>query len=174
MNMRNVVEDNLKLEYEHCPLCRGIGKIQETEICPVCKGEGFWEFYPDVNHKAVVALLQGDTRENPHVKELCDRRMAQVTPDNLEAVLKLLDRSGATDDDFNALQLAGATKWGWAWVHVNRFVIELCRLCGGEATEHRYALTKLAWKWLTEENQTKIDTSKKIDASIDKLNSALL
>ena len=153
--------------FDTCTLCHGSGKLADDK-CPVCNGMGLWEFVSEDNHLAVQALVYGETPANPHVKELCDRRTAQVTPDNLEVVLNLLDRKEATESDFNALQLAGATKWGWAWVHANRFAIELCRLCGGESTTHRYALTKLAWKWLSEENQ------KKVDAPIDRIQPELL
>jgi len=154
-------------DFDTCALCHGTGEVDDGK-CPVCKGFGLWEFVAEDNHRAVVSLLQGDTPENPHVKELCDRRLAQVTPDNLEAVLKLLERTPCSENDFNALHAAGAKRWGWAWVHANRFAIELCRLCGGDPTEHRAALTKMAAKWLAEENQ------KKVDAPIDKLNPDLL
>ena len=145
-------------DFDTCTLCRGIGKI-EAETCPICKGMGLWEFVVDNNHKAVVTLLSGETPESDLIKDLCNRRLAQVTPDNIEAVLKLLERSQKTD--FEALHAFGAKKWGWAWVHANRFAIELARLCGVDSTKYSLALSRLASKWLTEENQ------KKVDASID-------
>lgn len=147
-------------DFDTCALCKGTGKV-EAGSCPVCKGMGLWEFVVEDNHKAVTALVSGELPENETVKAMCNRRLAQVTPDNIEAVLQLLE-STARNDDFEALHASGAAKWGWAWVHANRFAIELCRLCGVDSTEHRLALTRLAWKWLTEEN------SKKVDAPIDK------
>jgi hypothetical protein len=154
-------------DFDTCALCHGSGELT-TGKCPICNGFGLWEFVNEDNNLAVQSLVRGETPANEHVKELCERRLAQITPDNLESVLDLLEKEEPTDDDFNALQLDGATRWGWAWVHANRFAIELARLCGGDPTEHRYALSRIAWKWLLEENQ------KKIDAPIDKLNPSLL
>jgi hypothetical protein len=147
-------------DFDTCTLCKGSGKV-ESGKCPVCKGMGLWEFVVEDNHLAVHALLTGETPESEWVKTLCNRRMAQVTPDNIEDVLRLLEAS-VQNTDFDALHASGAKKWGWAWVHANRFAIELCRLCGGDSTKHALALSRLAWKWLTEENQ------KKVDAPIDK------
>ena len=61
------------------------------------------------------------------------------------------------ENAFQGLQDAGSEKWAWAWLHANRFAVELCKLCGGVPTEHRYALSRLAWNWLSEENQKKVD-----------------
>ena len=113
-----------------------------------------WEFVVNENQKAVTALLTGETPENAAIKALCDRRLAQVTPDNIEAVLTLME-SSTRNDDFEALHATGAKRWGWAWVHANRFAIELCRLCGVDSTKHPLGVTRLAWKWLSEENPKK-------------------
>ena len=145
--------------YDTCILCHGKGKIQGRQICPVCEGEGLWEFVVDDNARAVQCLVNGETPENEHIREICDRRLAQVTPDNFYQMMAL--QGSGTESDFDALHDAGARKWGWAWAHANRFAIELARLCGGNPTEHRVALSRLAWKWLQEENQ------KKVDAPID-------
>lgn len=153
-------------QYDTCDLCKGKGKIYKEKLsveCPICHGYGYWEFVSEENHLAVQALLTGISPEDPHVQEICNRRLAQITPDNIEEALNFLEE-GITDEGyaFNAIQGNGATKWGWAWLHANRFAIELCRLCGGNSTKHRLGLSLLAWKWLKEEDQ------KKIDAPIDK------
>jgi hypothetical protein len=141
-------------KYDTCALCTGKGKAQGKK-CPVCNGYGYWEFIEDNNHLAVKTLQTGQIFEG-EVKELCDRRMNQLTPDNMQAVLQ--DLSGGTEEDFNAIHKAGAQKWGWAWVHANRFAIELCKLSGGDPTEHCLSLSRLVWIWLEEENQKKVDT----------------
>ena len=151
--------------FDTCTLCKGSGKIS-SGICLICNGMGLWEFVVDDNHKAVAALVSGETPESEEAKAICDRRLAQVTPDNIQIVLAMLETP--KKNDFEALHDAGSKKWGWAWVHANRFAIELARLCGVEPTAHRAALTRLAWNWLSEEK------SKKIDAPIDKPSSPAL
>jgi hypothetical protein len=153
-------------KYDTCVLCKGVGKI-EGKLCVVCNGEGFWEFVAENNYLALKCLLEGETPANEEVKEICDRRLAQVNPDNLNEVLGPLE-AAAKETNFDALHQAGSEKWGWAWLHANRFAIELVKLCGGVPTDHSMACSWLAWKWLSEENQ------KKIDAPIDNPESPVL
>ena len=154
-------------DFDTCNLCHGSGKLQ-NENCPVCQGIGLWEFVSEDNHLAVLTLLNMEYHvENSRAKEICNRRLQQVTPDNIEGTLASLEKS-TTEADFNALHASGAKNWGWAWVHANRFAIELARLCGSDPTAHRYGLTRLAFNWLFEENQ------KKVDAPIDKFNPSVL
>jgi hypothetical protein len=149
--------------FDACETCDGSGKINGRK-CAFCEGTGFWEFVAEDNHLALQALRGGDPA-NENIKALCDRRLKQVTPDNLGIVLALLE---VEDFDFDALQQSGAERWGWAWLHANRFAIELVKLCGGIPTQHGLACSKLAWKWLSEENQ------KKVDAPIDNPNPVAL
>jgi hypothetical protein len=140
-------------DFDTCTLCKGTGKI-EAGTCPVCKGMGLWEYMVNDNQKAVTALLNGEPPETETVKALCDRRLAQVTPDNIEDVIKLLE-AVLKNEDFDALHASGAKRWGWAWVHANRFAIGLVNLCGVDSAKHPLAVSRLAWKWLTEENPKK-------------------
>jgi hypothetical protein len=148
--------------YDTCALCKGKGKINRVQVCPVCKGEGLWEFVDEDNAKAVHSLLSGEAPENERVKRICEHRLASLTPDNFQDVIKAHDQPG-NESDFNTLHQAGAKAYGWAWLHTNRFAIELLRLCGGDPTDHRLAMTRLSLEWLLQENQ------KKIDAPIDRL-----
>jgi hypothetical protein len=142
-------------KYDICKTCEGSGSIH-GHPCVFCVGSGFWEFIAEDNYFAVEVLVNGIAPTNEKIKEICNRRLEQITPDNVSEVLAAY--AGA-NSDFDAIHQAGSEKWGWAWLHTNRFVIELVKLCGGNPLEHRMACSRLAWKWLSEENQIKIDAS---------------
>lgn len=156
------MKDNKIWSYDRCILCLGKGKNNNTgKPCVVCNGEGFWEFVSDINHLAVQVLLGNNSVENEQAKIICNRRLPELTPDNYQIVLRSLSNNIKNEDAFNAIHAAGASKWSWAWTHTNRFAIELCRLCGGVPTDYPLALSRLAWKWLSEEeNENSLLTSK--------------
>jgi hypothetical protein len=142
------------MNYGPCDLCGGSGKIQGTKICPVCDGFGVWEFIAEDNEAAVRFLNDPTADVSEYAKQICGERIHSLPPDQCETMLVILDRPTG---DYDALQLAGAERWGWAWVHANRFAIALCKLNGSDHVEHSYALSKMAWFWLDREKQTKIE-----------------
>jgi hypothetical protein len=159
------------MTYGPCDLCKGSGRIRGTDTCPVCDGFGIWGFVAEDNEAAVKFLNDPTVEVSEHAKFICGERIHSLPPDQCENMLVILDRPV---EDLNALHLAGAEKWGWAWVHANRFAIALCRLNGGDPTNHVYGLTKMAWFWLEREKQVKIEVpwivennSKKDDVAID-------
>jgi hypothetical protein len=144
-----------QIGYDLCTLCMGQGKIT-NDACPVCEGFGYVEFVVDENSRALNALRGEEADETS--KQICNRRLrdSKLNPDNIR--ITLLDlacgfRPGTDAEQaaFEALNDAGARRWGWTWTNANRFAVELAKLSGIPPAEHRYALTKLAYKWLHEE-----------------------
>ena len=145
------------MNYATCDLCSGKGKINGSQKCPVCDGFGIWEFVADDNEAAVRFLLDPTADVSDHAKFICGERIHSVPPDHFDVMMSVLDQPTKISS-FDELHEAGAVRWGWAWVHANRFAISLCRLNGGNSTEHAYGLTKLAWYWLDREKQEKVET----------------
>lgn len=145
--------------YSKCDVCAGRGTLRGMETCPACQGFGYFEFIAERNNEALEALINEAPTEE--AKATCNRRLADLTPDNVHTVLTEYGEGYVFGNDdevqaFTALHNAGATRWGWAWLHANRFAIELCRLNGGDYVRYRLAVSKLAWKWLEEEGQQKV------------------
>ncbi len=149
--------------YASCDLCKGKGKIRTKEECPICKGFGIWEFVAEDNEAAVRFLNDPEADVSEAAKELCGRRIAAFSPDTVDQTLLALELGSPQvgSPEFNAewdsIHQEGAAKWGWAWVHTNRFAIALCKLNGADHLQHPYALSQLVWNWLEEEQQEKID-----------------
>lgn len=138
------------MNYGPCDLCEGTGKILGKKECPVCLGFGVWEFVADDNEAALRFLKDPDADVSDFAKKICGERIHSLPPDHYEAMLRVLDHPQETLDE---LHMAGARKWGWAWTHANRFAIALCKLNGGDPTQHSYGLAKMAWSWLEKEKQ---------------------
>lgn len=159
------------MTYSRCELCEGKGKIRGNEVCPNCDGFGIWEYVTDDNDAALRFLNDPEADVSDHAKFICGERIHSLPPDNIEDMLRVLDHP---QEPLEALHKAGSEKWGWAWLHANRFAIALYKLNGGDPTEHPYGIAKVAWFWLDRENQQKIEApwvseknSKKVDAPID-------
>ena len=93
--------------YAACETCDGSGKIDGRQ-CTFCSGTGFWEFVADDNHLAL-RVLRGEIEPDKRIKDLCNRRLKQVTPKNVHLFLGVLE---IEQIDFDALQQAGAERWG--------------------------------------------------------------
>ena len=162
----------MEMTYGPCELCEGKGKIQENEKCPNCDGFGIWEFVADDNDAALRFLKDVDAPDvSDHAKAICGDRIHSIPPDNIEQMLRVLDHP---QESFDELHRAGSKKWGWAWLHANRFAIALCRLNGLDPKEHPYGISKVTWCWLERENQEKIEApwvrkkdEKNVDVAID-------
>lgn len=162
------------MTYAPCELCEGKGKIRGNEMCPNCDGFGIWDYVADDNEAAVRFLKDSEATDvSDHAKIICWERIHSLPPDNIEQMLRVLDKP--TKESFDELHKAGSQKWGWGWLHANRFAIALCRLNGIDPKKHAYGITKVSWYWLERENQEKIEapwvtenSSKKIDVAIDK------
>ena len=141
----------MKWAYSQCEVCKGTGQVLQKD-CPVCEGEGMWEFPANFTEE-VLRALNLDAQVSPEAKAVCDQRIQAFTPDDVDIVLGQVNQG----DSFEALHEAGAFRWGCAWLHTNRFAIELCKLCGGDHVRHRESLSVLSWLWLEREGQQKPD-----------------
>jgi hypothetical protein len=145
-----------QLKIDKCYSCKGNGKIDKI-TCPVCEGYGVWEYIPDVNDAAVTYLLNPCAVVSDEAKKICNDRITTINANNPLASMNLA--STVIDDPkitaLEDLHSVGAERWGWAWLHTNRFAIELLRLHGVNPKIHSHALANLAWLWLESEGQVR-------------------
>lgn len=154
------------LQYGNCALCKGKGTFLGKK-CTLCDGFGLWEFVVDDNEGAVRFLVdpQADVSEN--AKILCGQRIHSIPPDFMIQYLEWLNQ-GATPELYNRINDIASRRWGWAWLHTNRFAIELTLLNGIHAPDYAFALMQLSWHWLEREKQGKVEAPKNFDVPIDK------
>jgi hypothetical protein len=62
--------------------------------------------------------------------------------------LKVMKRSGKERRVFEELHQRGAEKFGYNWIKVNQWVIDVANEFGLRPTEHRLMLSTMAWKML--------------------------
>ena len=136
---------------ETCPLCDGSGRFNKKS-CSICECDGKWEVVVDDNYLAMQVLVNMEGGSDKIV-QICNRRIAGITPDNITSVLDhlqtgLVYQQGDEQQRFDGLHKAGAKRWGWAWLNANRFAIELAKLHKADYTKYRYALSSLVFGWL--------------------------
>jgi len=156
---------NPALSYGDCTLCEGKG-VFHGKKCAFCNGFGLWEFVVDDNEGAVRFLTDPTADVSDKAKILCGQRIHSIPPDYILQILIWLN-SGATDAMAERIHDIAARRWGWAWLHTNRFAIELAKLNGIDHTEYAFGLIQLSWHWLEREKQGRIDAPKKFDVPID-------
>lgn len=126
-----------------------------------------WEFVVDDNEGAIRFLLDPEADVSENAKLLCGTRIHSIPPDYIVQMLTVLN-NGASQEMYDRIHDIGARRWGWAWLHANRFAIELAKLNGINHPEYAFALTQLAWHWLEREKQGKVEMPKNFDVPIDK------
>src|ERR1700733_2441844 len=141
----------MEQKFSICVLCDGTA-MKNQNPCPVCDGRGTYE--ESIHSLAVKTLTNFDYVPDDEVRALCNRRIADLTPDNIKYILDTI----AIDDTlerFMTLHSVGVKTWGKAWFHTNRFAIEFAKLNDVEPTQYGYALTMLAAIWLQQEDTEK-------------------
>lgn len=165
---------NNSIQIGKCDLCVGTGRY-DGKKCQPCQGFGFWEFVADDNEGALRFLNDMTAEVSDRAKRLCGERVNSVAPEHFRQLLTYLN-SGANVEMYQRIHGAASKRWGWAWFHVTRFVIALCKLNSIDHTEYGFGIIQLAWHWLEHEGQEKVTADypplekideKNFDMSID-------
>lgn len=139
------------ISYGPCNVCN---RKRIKPDCWLCEGLGYYEHTPE--SQAVEALLRLDgSPVSEATKRILDARFHGITPDTFLSLLVGL--AVVADGTFTELHNRGSLKWGMAWVHTNRFAVELAKLHGIDFTEHKCALSVLSWIWLENEEAIMMD-----------------
>jgi hypothetical protein len=106
------------VSYGKCTLCAGRG-FKGRHPCFLCDGYGL------IEHPSFEDLLRNIARADS------------------------VDEGGTLEKRlFDQIHKSGAKRWKWAWVQANRFAAEMARQSGLNPAVHRYALSKMVWKWM--------------------------